>query len=103
MSRRTSIVLAELIAVANTVLATPGGAAHYARGLAALKDEIQAVIARGEAGTAAAILAFALMHLATERVVLVDLHHLVEIARHAREMVRDNELRAAILREGGEA
>jgi hypothetical protein len=101
MSRRTSIVLAELIAVANLMLATPGEAARLAHRVASLKDEIQDAIARGEAGTASAILAFALMHLATERVVLVDMHHLVEIGRHAREMARDNELRSAIMREAG--
>lgn len=100
MTRRTVDTLADLIAVANTVLPKPGAAAQYAQGIASLKDEIQAAIVRGEAGTASAILAFALMHLATERVVLVDMHHLVEIAKHAREMVRDNELHAAIVRDG---
>lgn len=100
MTRRTSIVLAELIAVANEVLPAPGNAPLYARAIAALAPDINAAIKRGEAGTASAILSFALMHLATERVVLVDVHHLVTIAMHAREMVRDNELHAAIVREG---
>ncbi|HGW6330757.1 TPA: hypothetical protein ACNHQ5_004371 [Escherichia coli] len=100
MSRRTSIVLAELIAVANEVLPAPGAAPVHAHTVAALAPDINAAIKRGEAGTASAILAFALMHLATERVVLVDMHHLVTIAMHAREMVRDNELHAAIVREG---
>jgi predicted RNA methylase len=101
-TRRTSRVLADLIAVANQVLPKPGAAVDHALSISSLKDEIQAAIRCGDAGTGAAILSFALMHLACERMVLVEVHHLVEIARHARELVREN-LQTVMLRELSEA